>query len=90
LTLPSAAQKTVMTDFDKTLGQNRQRKTTDKLPAYILRRIFNLIDQNELKQYLKVLALLFGTIKGLFKAFCDFIFIATIKSLFAEKDIIVV
>ncbi|MDI6051047.1 hypothetical protein QLS31_14545 [Flavobacterium sp. XS2P24] len=58
--------------------------------AYNLRRIFNLIDQNELKQYLKILDLLFGSVKGLFKAFCDFIFIATTKSLFPEKDIIVV
>jgi len=58
--------------------------------AYNLRRIFNLIDQNELKQYLKVLALLFGIIKALFKAFCDFIFNAKAQSLFPKKDIIVV
>jgi transposase len=58
--------------------------------AYNLRRLFNLIDPNELKQYLKVLGLLFGSIKALFKAFCDFIFIAITKSLFLKKNIIVV
>lgn len=36
--------------------------------AYNLRRIFNLIDTNMLKQYLKVLYLLFSTIKSFFKA----------------------
>jgi hypothetical protein len=35
---------------------------------YNLRRIFNLIDTNMLKQYLKVLSLLFSTIKSFFKA----------------------
>ena len=58
--------------------------------AYNLRRIFNLIDPNELKQYLKVLALLFWTRKYFFKAFCDFIFLDTDLSLFPKKDIIVV
>jgi hypothetical protein len=42
--------------------------------AYNLRRIFNLIDQNLLKQYLKILASLFWVIKGLFNAFYDHIF----------------
>jgi len=41
--------------------------------AYNLKRIFNLIDQNELKQYLKVLALCFESIKGDFKALCHYI-----------------
>ena len=36
--------------------------------AYNLRRIFNLIDTNVLKQYLKVLVLYFSTIKSFFKA----------------------
>jgi transposase len=58
--------------------------------AYNLRRLLNLIDPNEFKQYLKVLALLFWTIKAVFKAFCDFISIATTQSLFSEKEIIVV
>jgi hypothetical protein len=31
LPLPSAAQKTIMTNLDKPLGQNMQRKPTDKL-----------------------------------------------------------
>lgn len=37
--------------------------------AYNLRRIFNLIDINVLKQYLKTLYLLFSTIKSFLKAF---------------------
>lgn len=37
--------------------------------AYNLRRIFNLIDTNVLKQYLKTLSLLFWDIRSLFKAF---------------------
>jgi hypothetical protein len=32
LPLPSAAQKTIMTNLDKTLGQNMQGKPPDKLP----------------------------------------------------------
>jgi len=31
VTLPGAAQKTIMTDLDKSLGQNMQRKPPDKL-----------------------------------------------------------
>jgi transposase len=37
--------------------------------AYNLRRIFNLIDQNELKQYLKVLAQPFEVLTALFNSF---------------------
>ena len=37
--------------------------------AYNLRRIFNLIDQNLLKQHLKVLALYFGVLTSVFNAF---------------------
>jgi transposase len=58
--------------------------------VYNLRRLFNLIDPNELKQYLKVLALLFRTIKAILKAFYDSIFITKTKSLFLKKNIIVV
>jgi transposase len=58
--------------------------------AYNMRRIFNLIDPNELKQYLKVLTLLFWTIKVLFKAFCNFVSIITTQSLFSKKELIVV
>ena len=36
---------------------------------YNLRRIFNLIDHNLLKQYLKVLTLYFGSLGAIFKAF---------------------
>ena len=52
--------------------------------AYNLRRIFNLIDTNVLKQYLKVLVLYFSTIKSFFKAFlASFNFYNT--NLFSEK-----
>jgi hypothetical protein len=37
--------------------------------VYNLRRIFNLIDQNLLKQYLKILALHFWIVKAIFNAF---------------------
>ena len=51
---------------------------------YILRRIFNLIDKNALKQYLKVLVLYFSTIKSFFKALlASFNFYNT--NLFSEK-----
>jgi hypothetical protein len=58
--------------------------------AYNLRRIFNLIDHNLLKQYLRILALLFWTIKVLFKVFCNFVSIITTQSLFSKKELIVV
>ena len=52
--------------------------------AYNLRRIFNLIDTNVLKQYLKVLVLYFSTIKSFFKALlASFNFYNT--NLFSEK-----
>jgi transposase len=57
--------------------------------AYNLRRIFNLIDQNELKQYLTVLALIYWTIKSFFKSFYDFFFIPVRKSRFIESHFIV-
>jgi transposase len=41
--------------------------------AYNLRRIFNLIDQNKLKQYLKELEPFLMVISAYFKAFCDII-----------------
>ena len=41
--------------------------------AYNLRRIFNLIDQNMLKQYLIVLALLFWSLKDVFKTINEFL-----------------
>ena len=39
--------------------------------SYNLRRIFNLIDQNELKKFLKELGFLFLILSSHFKAFCE-------------------
>jgi hypothetical protein len=58
--------------------------------AYNLRRIFNLIDQNQLKQYLKALAFYFGILTTLFNAFTNCFLLGTRKSLFLEREIIVV
>ena len=57
--------------------------------AYNLRRLFNLIDQNLLKKYLKTLDLLFWTIKTLFKAFYRF-FILQLSYLVFQKQIIII
>ncbi len=53
--------------------------------AYNLRRIFNLIDKNLLKQYLKTLSLLFSIIKTLFKALFDSFSFEIDKSLTQKK-----
>lgn len=53
--------------------------------AYNLRRIFNLIDKNVLKQYLKELALLFWFKKGLFKPFYQFYFFTSSQTSFYKK-----
>ncbi len=53
--------------------------------AYNLRRIFNLVDPNVLKQYLKVLALLFWAIKDLFKAIYSFSIFEPCKIPFHKK-----
>lgn len=53
--------------------------------AYNLRRIFNLIDKNVLKQYLKTLSLLFSIIKSLFKALFDSFSFEIDKSLTQKK-----
>lgn len=58
--------------------------------AYNLRRIFNLIDQNELKQYLKVLALFFEEMKGYFNAFYGFFLFFLIPTLFYKRKVIVI
>jgi hypothetical protein len=50
-----------------------------------LRRIFNLVDPNVLKQYLKVLALLFWAIKDLFKAIYSFSIFEPCKIPFHKK-----
>lgn len=52
--------------------------------AYNLRRIFNLIDKNTLKQYLKALDLYFSTIKSFFKALLAY-FNFYNTNLFSEK-----
>jgi hypothetical protein len=52
--------------------------------AYNLRRIFNLIDQNLLKQYLIELALLFSVLREYFKALYP-CFILDLTCLFFQK-----
>ena len=42
--------------------------------AYNLRRIFNLIDQNLLKQYLKILALYLSALRAIFNTFYESFF----------------
>ncbi|PWA04641.1 hypothetical protein DB895_10295 [Flavobacterium psychrotolerans] len=54
--------------------------------AYNLHRIFNLIDQNELKRYLKVLSLLFWIIKTFFRAFCGSLFFETNNMSFCKRN----
>jgi hypothetical protein len=54
--------------------------------AYNLRRIFNLIDHNLLKQYLKILALYFGTLKAIFKAFYALFYFYYHKATFNKKS----
>jgi hypothetical protein len=55
--------------------------------AYNLRRLFNLIDPNELKQYLKVLVFVFCTIKDLFRAFYRCSIFTQNKMAFQKKSI---
>ncbi|RDI53794.1 hypothetical protein IQ02_01857 [Flavobacterium glaciei] len=50
--------------------------------AYNLCRIFNLIDHNLLKQYLKVLALYFGTLRAIFIAFYTLFYFEKAKEAF--------
>lgn len=57
--------------------------------AYNLRRLFNLIDQNLLKQYLKVLEFYFWTIKRNFESFYHF-FILQLSYLVFQKQIIII
>ncbi|SFE90449.1 transposase, partial [Flavobacterium xueshanense] len=54
--------------------------------AYNLRRIFNLIDQNLLKQYLKVLALYFGVLTAVFNAFYGLFCFDNPKATFPRKN----
>ena len=54
--------------------------------AYNLRRIFNLIDQNLLKQYLKVLALYFGVLTPIFNAFYRLFCFKNLQPTFLRKN----
>lgn len=53
--------------------------------AYNLRQIFNLTDHNLLKQYLKVVALYFGVLIPVFKAFTD-CFVLRMKNTVFQKE----
>ena len=54
------------------------------------RRIFNLIDKNLLKQYLKVLSVFFATLRVIFKAFYTLFSFENMKWLFLKRILIVV
>ncbi|MFV5703545.1 IS1182 family transposase, partial [Flavobacterium sp. XS2P12] len=54
--------------------------------AYNLRRIFNLIDQNLLKQYLKVLAQCFAVLTALFNTFYTLFYFENEKMAFIKKN----
>jgi transposase len=54
--------------------------------AYNLRRIFNLIDQNLLKQYLKRLVLYLGPLTALFNAFYALFYFKNVKVTFLKKN----
>ncbi|MFE3868568.1 transposase [Flavobacterium sp. LS2P90] len=56
----------------------------------LMRRIFNLIDQNILKQYLKVLAPFFDVLTALFKAFYGSFYFKNEQSVFQQRILIVV
>ena len=58
--------------------------------AYNLRSIFNLIDQNLLQQYLKVLALNFGALRAIFKSFYILFFLRKWKWLILKRILILV
>lgn len=47
--------------------------------AFNLRRIFNILDKNVLKKYLKVLALFLLLIKDYFKQFCALVFLCEMQ-----------
>lgn len=53
--------------------------------AYNLRRIFNLIDPNQLKQYLKVLRCYFAVISTYFTLFYALLFFTTANSIYNKK-----
>ena len=55
--------------------------------AYNLKRIFNLVDLNMLKMYLKSTALFYSSHKTYFKAFSDFIFLDLLLCFFFKRRI---
>ena len=57
--------------------------------AYNLRRIFNLIDQNILKQYLNVLASLLWPLKDVFKAITELLIFNENQRPFLKKVLII-
>ena len=85
-------------NFALSFPQNLALKTLDKtlsdvgliFSAYNLRRIFNLIDQNLLKQYLKVLALYFGVLTPFFNAFYGLFYFKDEEYFFPKRILIVV
>jgi hypothetical protein len=54
--------------------------------AYNLRRIFNLIDHNLLKQYLRILALYFGMLRAIFYPFYGLFYFKNHKATFPRKN----
>ncbi len=59
--------------------------------AYIFcSKIFNLVDQNILKEYLRILEFYCETVKAIFKAFYTSIYFYSHKLTFAKREIIVV
>src|SRR5690554_3704253 len=53
--------------------------------AFNLRRIFNILNQNDLKKYLSVLAFCFSVLKSHFKAFYDSLFFVLEKPVFINR-----
>lgn len=53
--------------------------------AFNLRRIFNILNQNDLKKYLSILAFNFSALKSHFKAFYDILFFVLGKPIFEKR-----
>ena len=85
-------------DFALSFSQYLALKTFDKtltnvsliFSAYNLRRIFKLIDQNLLKQYQKVLALLFGVLTPVITAFYGLFYFKDEECLFPKRISLIV
>ena len=84
-------------DFALSFSQYLVLKTFDKVLtdvgliflAYNLRRIFNLINQNLLRQYLKVLALHFGVLTPVYNAFYGLFYFKDEECFFLKRILIV-